>query len=254
MKGKAAETRPEPARPKTSIKERRETSISTAPSAAAEIVKPEPVETSRPLPDREPTGAAVERVSFKVEDGKIVLDSVRKSSEPRVREIFRASVSDPTFREWSGLAAAPEAPAMELVKPPLVGNLLDLSANVEAFLLAKKSGLPYEEVRKIIAWTQSEHLGRNGDDGLDAQGARLANKYIPPEWLAKVDLWLFLGTLVTLTGIKIQMLNAHAKQSFERTVSAPSHDESKRPEPAPAPAPAPVAESNNGSQSFEAPA
>jgi hypothetical protein len=254
MKGKPAERRPEPPRTKAADK-----ADSTAPVQAAVADPPEiklPIsETSRPMPEREAFSAGVERLAFKIIDGKIDPEGIRKSNETRVREIVRASITDPKFRQWAGLEGVSEAAMPELVSPPLVGNLLDLMSNVECFMLAKKSGLPYEEVQKIIAWTRTEHDGRNGNDGLDAQGARLANKYIPPEWLARVDLWLFLGTVVTLSGMKIQMLNAHTKKSFERITDAPSHDEPLKKEVAAAPVAqpeaAPSSDNGAGGQSFE---
>lgn len=204
------------------------TAVAETPEAPENLTNEAP-QAVKPYPDREASSDGVERITFKVVAGKIDPEGIRKSNEARVREAIQQSIKDPKFREWAKLdaSATPGLDAANLVPPSLVGDMLDLAVNIEALVLSKKSGMAYPEVRKILAWSLDEH------ERLDRQGARLAVKYIPMEWLEKVDLWLFIASIVSLSSIKIQMLNAHTKASFERTVNAEplKQEPPKQPEP-----------------------
>lgn len=166
---------------------------------------------------------ATERLSFKLtSEGRIDTSSLRKSTEEKARTAISKSVADPDFRKWAGLEGTlPEVAPPQIISGSLIGNLLDLQVNIESALLAKKTGLPYEEVHKVLAWNVREH------DVLDEQGAKLANKYIPTAWLEKADIFIFLATIVSLTTMKMNALKDYAKDKFNRQVSAPSHDEKK---------------------------
>ena len=207
-------------------------------SEAAErsIGSPEKLEVKiesgpKPIPE------TIDRVSFKLTpEGRIDTGSLRKATEEKARKAIVASVIDPEFRRWAGIepGSIPEIPIPQIVDVSLVGNLLDLQVNVEAAMLSKKTGLPYEEVRAILAYNVRER------EGLSEQGAKLANKYIPLAWLEKADVFLFLATIVSLTTMKMNALNDYAKTKFNRQVNAPTHDESsgvkaKSPEPEPNP-------------------
>lgn len=188
---------------------------SAEPKASVAVAEP-PASEPKPIPETS------DRLSFKLTpEGRIDTSSLRKSTEERARTAIAKSVSDPDFRKWAGLeaSAGPSIQPLEIVAPALIGNLLDLQVSVEAALLAKKSGLEYAEVRKILAWTVHEH------EVLDKQGANLANKYIPVAWLEKMDVMIFLATLVSLTAMKIGHLRDYTKTKFDRQVSAPTHDE-----------------------------
>jgi hypothetical protein len=228
--------------PKTVVRKR-------APQSAGEperaLEPPLPMEPEAASAPPRPEGGAfpepVERLGFKIADGKIDTGALRSATAEKLRSTLKASINDPEFRKWAGLEA-PATPAnvseMSKSLPMLVGAVLDGASMLESSMLAKRSGLEYAEVYPFMRWLPEEHAI------LDPQGTALLLKYVPAEWLEKADLFAFFGTLIVLSKIKISAVGNYAKKKLERMGAQPSHDEStaKRtaPEP-PAPAPPPPA-------------
>jgi hypothetical protein len=181
-------------------------------STIAEQPSSLPLEAPKPIPEQS------ERIALKIVNGKFDISSVRPSNQERYKAIIRESAKDASIRKWAGL----EAPQLQIISPSLIGNILDMAVNVEASIFSKKTGLEYDEVRRVLAWTVDEHKT------LDDIGAKCVNKYIPPEWLEKMDLILFFGMVASLTTMKIKSLNDYAKKKFDHQVSIPSHDENKK--------------------------
>ena len=209
-----------------------------APSAPVESTEKQPSESgsnagAKGFPGRSTTGRD-ERISLKVVDGKLDHESLRPETAQRFKEVLAATVRDDAMRKWVGLTAEVAAQTdVQIVPPSLVGNFFDMISNIEASIMASKTGLSFAECQKFLSFNEREHKN------YDEQGARLANQYIPAEWLQRVDLWMFLAGIISLTGVKIQALLQYQKKELERIGKLPSHDEAKptapaQPEPAPA--------------------
>jgi len=159
----------------------------------------------------------VERIAFKIVDGKLDTASLRPSTAGRAKEVVQKSLSDSEFRKYFGLEHKPET-FPQLISPVLVGGALNVVAYFETGALVKKTGLSRDEVRQFTEWTAEEHAQ------LDRQGADLCNKYIPPEYLKYADITLFFGTMLVLIDAKSKMVERYAKKRIEAIGRAPSHD------------------------------
>jgi hypothetical protein len=89
---------------------------------------------------------------------------------------------------------------------------LDIIAQVIAFAMSAKTKIPYKQCLDIVEYDQREH------SRLDKLGARCANQYLPPEWLDKADLWIFLTTLVSITAIKVKTVMDTASKTSKKEV------------------------------------
>jgi hypothetical protein len=157
--------------------------------------------------------AGGERFSVKVVDGKFEVIGLRPQTESKLKEAFSGSFRDPEFRSWAGISAAEsQQVAVELVPPALVGQVLDMAARAEAYILSGRTGLSYDECLRFLEFDKREH------DSLDEQGAQVISRYIPAEWLIKADLYIFLSSLVSLTMIKIKALTDYAKSQQKSNV------------------------------------
>lgn len=182
----------------------------------------------RPFPGRQ-TGAAVnsERVSLKIVDGKFDAESLRPETAERVREVMKNTVSDSDARAAFGLSAD-AAPLKILIPEKMVHDVFDMGAKGQAFLLSKKTALPYTEVYSLVKWDKDEH------EFLDPRGAELANKYIPESWLkymAYSDLVVFFGGLAQMIQAKSKIVEDYAKAKLEAIGKAGT---SPTPQPQPA--------------------
>jgi hypothetical protein len=211
--------------------------------------EPEPPRSEGfPAPKDEQPG--VERIAFKIVDGKLDTASLRPSTAGRAKEVVQKSLSDSEFRKYFGLEHKPEA-IPQLISPVLVGGALNVVAYFETGALVKKTGLTRDEVRQFTEWTAEEHAQ------LDKQGADLCNKYIPPEYLKYADITLFFGTMLVLIDAKSKMVERYAKKRLEQIGRAPSHDEERKeppPQPNPAPAPNPTSSPSPTTGAAAAPA
>jgi hypothetical protein len=160
----------------------------------------------------------VERISFKLVNGKLDHTSLRASTADKAREAIGASLKDDSFRSWAGVGAAAvtETPKPQIVTPQLFGVLLDGAAGLEAGVFAKKYALPIDDVKKIVAWTPADHAM------LDAQGAAICNKYVPTAWLQYADIGIFAMTLLTVISMKAKMVENYAKAEVEKIGKAGS--------------------------------
>lgn len=233
-RGKRAETRPEAREPKGS-KESAPVAVEEREPEKPEVEIPA---ASNPLPEREGLKTG-DRLGFKVTDGKLDFGSVRSSSAPRVREALANTFRDPDARKWLGLEAMSPEEVEELFSPEQAGQVLDLIVKVEVIFASSTTKLPSEECDTYLSWSAREH------EILDKQAARIVVRYVPADWLKRMDLWIFLLTFIGFTGMKFQKLNAHARE----VAAASKHivdDADKHPAAAREPEP-PVASDNGAS-------
>ena len=233
-RGKRAETRPEAREPKGP----KDATPITVEEREPEKQSADIPATSNPLPEREGLKTG-DRLGFKVTDGKLDFSSVRASSAPRVREALQNTFRDVEARKWLGLEAMSEEEAEELFSPEQAGQVLDIIVKVELIFASSTTKLPSEECEQYLAWSEREH------QILDKQAARVVLRYVPADWLKRLDLWIFLLTFIGFTGMKFQKLNAHAKQVAEASKRA-IDDADKHPAAARASEP-PVASDNGAS-------
>lgn len=231
-KSKAPAIDPEP--PKNRTKE---------PEAQAAPVEPvngpaAPVVSSYRMPEREDAPFA-ERLSLKINDGKVDFSSVRPSSSQRVREALKATFQDEEARKWLGIEAVTPQELEEIFSPEQAGVLLDTIVKIELIFATGTTKLPAEECERFLGWSEREHVI------LDRQAARVIARYVPAEWLKRLDLWIFLLTFITFTFMKFKKLNEHAaavakaaaKAVDEADRNPAAAREPQRPaEPPPAPA------------------
>ena len=205
--------------------------------------KPLPLPTPEPpesFPDRSEAKTA-NRFSFAVlDDNKIDLESLRSASKERLQVVLQSSLRDEDFRKFVGLSKEPEAPPAQIVSPKLIAGLFDTVSNIQAAVYSKQTGIPYAEVQKLVAWTEAEH------NFLDGQGAALANKYIPPEWLKYSDITLFAVLLYTMMKQKAVIVATYQQERMKRMGVPPT-------EKAPEVAPPPRENSNGATPDFGVP-
>jgi|ERR1700722_4800610 len=190
---------------------------------------PVPVQGGIPLPGKSQDISSLERIGFKVVEGKLSLDNVRESNKPRVLKVIKDSLSDPDWRKQAGLTSE-AAPVKVALPPEMVGKLFDLAAMLECSYLARVTALPAQEIYPMVMLNGREH------ELLDSQATDLLNKYIPDEWLKYSDVGIFAMSLYTVMGRKASAVKEYAKDKLEKMGKAPTHDEP----PASAAAPAPV--------------
>src|SRR5690348_13933424 len=163
-------------------------------------VAPEPqVQTApEPLPVREPSADGTDRVSVKLIDGAFDVNGLRKATAEKFQSAMKKAIGDPEFRKWAGLEGTPIAVLEEAFSPEQFGILLDVVVKFEVIFMSGKTGLTSEETSEILSWSQGEHAI------IDKQGARIIARYVPAEWLSKVDLWLFIISFLSITAAKMK--------------------------------------------------
>lgn len=191
------------------------------------------------------TTESVDRLSFKVIDGKLSFDGFRTSTATKAKEAIRKSVTDAEFRKSAGLAEDAAPAAVKLVTPQFFATALNIATYPSAMVLAKRYALETDEVLKLVEWTEREHKL------LDEQGADLCNKYIPGAWLVYADLAAFASTILILLKAKMDLVEKYAKVKLERIGKAPSHDEASEQAKVLASVPAPVSVPTNGTTEKE---
>lgn len=185
-------------------------------------ISQEPQKTSIENPQENFPKAVKERLSWPIsETGKFDVSGFRESTAEQAREIARQSFLDPEFRKWAGIEQETGPLAEALFPPSIAGQALDLIASIETLAMSKKLGMPYDEVHKLMAWTAREH------EVLDAQGARLARKYIPGKWLENMDLYIFITSIAGLAAGKMQAANQYAAKRLEQIGNAKDKDMGK---------------------------
>lgn len=172
-----------------------------------------------PLPSRDSVEPGNERISVKISDGKLDRESFRAASAEKIKNALKASLADPEFRSWIGMSDAPQIPAEELFSDEQFGMLLDVLVKFEVVFMAGRTGLTSDEVADILGWTAAEHKI------MDAQGARIIRRYVPAEWLSRLDLWIFILTFLSLTAAKMKRVTEMANAKLEAIGRA------KHPEP-----------------------
>ena len=182
--------------------------------------KPTNIGVSAAFPERDATpGNSGDKITFEIVDGKLNIGNLRAKTSTRAKEALAESFRDQAFKEWVGIASVSGADKPQIIPPQLIGSLLDMLNNVEAAAIAKKTGLKYDQVSLLMKWSEPEHFI------LDKQGADLANKYFPEEWLKYADVGVFVLSLFTFTRMKIAAVERYAKEELERIGRAKSHDE-----------------------------
>ena len=185
--------------------------------------------SSNPLPPRD-SAPKTERVSLKITDGRLDMSSVREANEDRVREYLKKSFSDPDFRKWAGLDPMTEQEAEELFSPDQAGQILDVLVKLEVLIASGSTGLPAEDCTRFLEWSEGEHKI------LDKQGARIVQRYVPAEWLRRMDLWMFLLSFGMFTALKFKRLNEHAREvasKMGKQVDAAAAEAKAKSEPEP---------------------
>lgn len=165
-----------------------------------------------PLPSRDAGEPGSERVSVKIVDGKLDRESFRAKSADAIRAALKNSLQDPEFRAWAGLPDAAVNPQAveELFQDEQFGAMLDVIAKFEIIFMAGRTGLSSKEIGPMLEWTAGEHMI------LDKQGARLMRKYVPVEWLQRLDLWIFIITFASLILAKMKRVTEYAEEKLER--------------------------------------
>jgi hypothetical protein len=208
-----------------------------------------PAQTSEQIPENPPTSPAVEnlpdgfpartnevadpdRISFKVVDGKIDVDSVRESKAESVKKVLQASIADEKFKNWSGITPPPTAASAPAFTPLVMGQAFDMVAYIQAGLYGKKYAVNPAELYPLLAMTEVEHRQ------IDEIAAQCANKYLPAAMAQWSDLAICGMTLVGIYRAKAQAVETYVKVKFDKQVTAATHDEKKDAATAPvAPAP-----------------
>lgn len=155
------------------------------------------------MPERQDAPFA-ERLSLKIADGKLDFGSVRPSSSQRVREALKATFQDEEARKWLGIEAVTPQELEEIFSPEQAGLVLDTIVKIELIAATSTTKLPADECERFLGWTEREH------QILDKQVARVIARYVPAEWLKRVDLWILLLTFIGFTFMKFRKLNEHA--------------------------------------------
>lgn len=216
--------------------------VESSVSESKQPEKPNSAASSNPLPDRDFLRSG-DRISLKVVDGKVDFGSVRQSSEGRVKDALRKTLEDEACRKWLGIDAITPAELDEVFSPEQAGQILDVIVKIELIFATSTTKLPVEECEGFLKWSEREH------QILDKQAARVIARYVPAEWLKRIDLWIFLLSFIGFTALKFQKLNEHAvavAKAAKKSVDDAGSSPTAAPEPKATPSPASSTEPKNG--------